>query len=61
MKLFVVVFFGIITFKTIQNANEQTRSIGVWFLLLIQGLIFLPVSSYIFKSIKTTKGDDKRD
>jgi hypothetical protein len=48
----IVVIFGIITFKTIQNANGQADGLGVWFLPLALGLVFIPLAYFIVKSFK---------
>jgi len=55
LKLIVVVIFGLITYMTIQNANEHTDGLGVWFLPLTLGLIFIPLTYFVIKSIKTKK------
>lgn len=55
LKLIIVVIFGLITFKTIQNANGSTSGFGIWFLPLVLGLIFIPLTYYVIKSFKTTK------
>jgi uncharacterized membrane protein len=53
LKLIVVFIFGIIAFKTIQNANGEADGLGVWFLPLTLGLIFIPLIYFIVKSLKT--------
>lgn len=53
LKLVFVLIFGLIAFKTIQNANGQADGLGVWFLPLTLGLIFIPLTYYIVKSFKT--------
>lgn len=52
LKLVVVFMFGIIVFKIIQNANGQADGLGVWFLPLILGLIFIPLTYFLVKSFK---------
>lgn len=53
MKLILVMFFGLIAFKTIQGANGQSFGLGVWFLPLTMGLIFIPLIYFITKSFRT--------
>jgi len=53
LKLIIVVIFGLIAFKTIQNANGETDGLGRWFLPLTLGLIFIPLTYYIIKTLKT--------
>lgn len=53
LKLIIVIIFGLIAFKTIQNVNGQADGLGVWFLPLTLGLIFIPLTYYIIKTLKT--------
>lgn len=53
LKLIIVIIFGIIAFKTIQNANGQTDGLGTWFLPLTLALIFIPLTFFVVKSFKT--------
>lgn len=53
LKLIVVIIFGLITFKTIQNAQGQADGLGIWVLPLSLGLIFIPLIYFMVKSIKT--------
>jgi len=55
LKFIIVVIFGLIAFKTIQNANGQEDGLGIWFLPVTLGLIFIPMIYYIVKSFKVTK------
>jgi uncharacterized membrane protein len=55
LKLIIVVVFGLIAFKTIQNVNGRADGLGTWFLPLILGLIFLPLAYFVAKSLKTKK------
>ena len=55
LKLIVVLIFGLIAFKTIQNGNGQAEGLGVWFLPLTLGLIFIPLSYFVVKSFNTKK------
>lgn len=43
LKLIIVVIFGLIAFQTIRHANGQTEGLGIWFLPLTMGLIFIPI------------------
>ena len=53
LKLIIVFIFGLIAFKTIQNANGEADGLGVWFLPLTMGLIFIPLIYFVIKSFKT--------
>jgi uncharacterized membrane protein len=53
LKVIIVVIFGLITFLTIRHANGQTDGLGIWFLPLTMGLIFMPLIYFSIKSIKT--------
>lgn len=53
LKLIIVVIFGLIAFKTIQNGNEEAKGIGIWFLPLTLGLIFIPTIYFVIKSFQT--------
>ena len=52
LKLIIVIIFGIIVFKTIQNANGQANGLGTWFLPFTLGLTFIPLTYFIIKSFK---------
>src|SRR5690606_14260879 len=53
LKFIIVIIFELIAFKTIQNANGQVDGLGIWFLPLTLGLIFIPLTYYIIKTLKT--------
>jgi len=53
LKLIIIFIFGLIAFKTIQNANGEADGLGVWFLPLTLGLIFIPLIYFVIKSFKT--------
>lgn len=53
LKLIIVVIFGLIAFKTIQNSNEEADELGLWFLPLTMVLIFIPLIYFVIKSFKT--------
>jgi len=52
LKFIIVVIFGLISLQTIRNANGQSSGLGVWFLPLTLGLIFIPMTYFIVKSFK---------
>lgn len=52
LKLAVIVIFGLIAFKTIENAKVQGEGLGVWFLPFCLGLIFIPLTYFLIKSFK---------
>ena len=45
--LIIVFILGLIEFKTIQNANGEADGLGVWFLPLTMGVIFIPMIYFI--------------
>ena len=53
LKVIIAVIFGLIAFLTIRHANGQTDGLGIWFLPLTMGLIFMPLIHFLIKSIKT--------
>lgn len=53
LKLIIVVIFGLIAFKTIQNTNGEADGLGIWFLPVTMGLIFIPLTYFVVKSLKT--------
>ena len=53
LKLITVIIFGIIVFKTIQNAHGHAEGLGIWFLPIVLGLIIIPLIYFIFRSLKT--------
>jgi len=52
IKLIVVVIFGMIEYKTIQNVNGNGDGLGIWFLPIAIGMIFIPLIIYVIKSKK---------
>ena len=52
LKLIVVVIFGIIEWKTIQNAQSTADGLGMWFLPIMLVIICIPLIFFIVKSIK---------
>ncbi len=59
LKFIIVVIFGLIALKTIQNANGQEDGLGIWFLPVTLGLIFIPMIYYIVKSFKRQNNDEE--
>tara|TARA_R110001592_G_scaffold6901_3_gene38104 strand:- start:2555 stop:3073 length:519 start_codon:yes stop_codon:yes gene_type:complete len=59
LKLVIVIIFGMIIFRTLQNINGTADGLGVWFLPLTLGLIFIPITYYIIKSTKKEKAKVK--
>lgn len=55
LKLVIIIIFGLIVFKTIQNVNGNAEGLGVWFLPLTFGLIFIPMAYYLTKLLRTKK------
>ena len=55
LKLIIVVIFGLIEFKTIQIANGQADGLGIWFLPMTLGLIFIPLIYFVVKLFKAKK------
>lgn len=53
LKVIIVVIFGLIAFQTIRHANGQTEGLGIWFLPMTMGLIFIPLIYFLIKSTKT--------
>nr|WKN34112.1 DUF1648 domain-containing protein [Tunicatimonas sp. TK19036] len=49
LKLVITLLFGLIVFKTQQNAHDHTEGLGAWFLPLTFGLIFVPIIYYLTK------------
>lgn len=52
LKFVIVVIFGLIAFKTIQNTIGQSNGLGVWFLPLTLGLIFILLIYFIIRAFK---------
>lgn len=55
LKVIIVFIFGLIDYKTIQHALGSTIGLGIWFLPLTLGLIFIPLGYFVYKSAKATK------
>ncbi|WP_026809549.1 DUF1648 domain-containing protein [Arenibacter latericius] len=52
LKLIIVIVFGLIVFKIIENVKGNADGLGTWFLPLILGLIFIPTAYYLIKAIR---------
>ena len=52
LKLIIVIIFGLITLKTIQNTEGKANGLGNWFLPLTMAMIFIPLTYFIIKSFK---------
>jgi uncharacterized membrane protein len=52
LKLILVLVFAGISFQTIQQANGKADGLGVWFLPVTLGAIFLPLLYFVINSIK---------
>ena len=52
LKLIVVIVFGFIVWKTIQNVQGTTDGLGMWFLPIIIAPIVIPLIFFIAKSFK---------
>ena len=55
LKFIIVVIFGLIALQTIRNVNGHTSGLGVWFLPLTLGLIFIPLTYFLINSVQTKK------
>lgn len=55
LKVIFVVIFGLISYQTIKHEDGQTGGLGVWFLPLTLGLIFIPITYFIIKLSQSTK------
>ena len=53
LKLILVVVFAGISYQTIQQANGTGDGLGLWFLPLTLGLIFMPLLYFVIKSFQT--------
>lgn len=55
LKFIIVVIFGLIALQTIRNVNGQTSGLGIWFLPMTLGLIFIPLTYFLIKSFNASK------
>lgn len=56
LKLIVVIIFGLIVWKTIQNAQGTADGLGMWFLPIIIAPVIIPLIIFMAKSFKVMKG-----
>ena len=47
LKLTIVIIFGLIVFRTIQNVSGNADGLGTWFLPLTLGMIFIPIIYFL--------------
>lgn len=52
LKLILVIIFGFIVFKTIQNVNGEADGLGNWFTPITLGMIFIPLIYFVIKAYK---------
>lgn len=57
LKLVIVFVLGLIAWETIQVAHENNEGLGIWFLPLTLGLIFVPLLYFLLKSFKKRSND----
>ena len=55
LKFIIMIIFGLIIFKTTQNANGNTDGLGTWFLPLTMGMIFIPIIYFLINTNKKKK------
>jgi len=55
LKLIIVVIFGLISYQTISHANGQTKGLGMWFLPVTIGLIFIPIIYFLLQYSQAKK------
>ena len=55
LKLVIVLIFGLIVFKTIQNVNGNTDGLGIWFLPLTMAMIFIPMIYFLINANRKKK------
>jgi uncharacterized membrane protein len=52
LKLVIVFIFGILLYQTTRYPLNQNDGLGIWFLPMFLGLIFIPLIFYVLKSVK---------
>lgn len=55
LKVIIVVIFGLIAYQTISQANGLSEGLGVWFLPLTIGLVFMPIIFYLVRSTRSQR------
>jgi uncharacterized membrane protein len=53
LKLVIVFIFGLTLFQTTRYPLNQNDGLGIWFLPMVLGLIFIPLIFYVLKSVKS--------
>jgi len=54
LKLIIVIVFGLILVRTLQNTKGTAHGLGSWFLPLTIGFFLIPTFYFLIKSIKKT-------
>ena len=52
MKIIVIVIYFLIDFKTIKTSLGKSEGLGIWFLPMTLGIIFIPIIYFAYKSYK---------
>ena len=55
LKLVVVLIFGLIVFETIKSVHGNSDGLGIWFLPLTMGMIFIPMIYFLINANKKKK------
>ena len=55
LKLVIVLIFGLIVFRTIQNVNGNADGLGIWFLPLTMAMIFIPMIYFLINANRKKK------
>ena len=58
LKLVIVLIFGLIVFRTIQNVNGNADGLGTWFLPLTMAMIFIPMIYFLIKANRKKKSTE---
>jgi uncharacterized membrane protein len=53
LKLAILIIFGLVMFKTIQNTKGTETDLGIWFLPFTLVLIFVPIFYFLIQSSKS--------
>lgn len=54
LKVSIVFLFGLTSFETISIANGYSEGLGIWFLPLTLGLIFIPLIYFLIQSSQSS-------
>ncbi len=57
LKLIIVIIFGLIVFKTIQNVKGSADGLGTWFLPSIIAMIFIPIIYFLMNTNRKKKNN----